>query len=758
MGYALADTWSDVGTPRRVVAGADGFVYVLGDQEIRRLGLDGAPSGQVLPAAPRLWEIAVDASGTLYGASGSDVRRLGADGRTTWSTPVRSDKPSILVPYEVQPYLAALAWDGGSRVTLLYDSYRGDTNNAWLRFHQTGNGLDVEGPGFLFPTHAYWDLDYHNGLAYVLNRTTSEFRPQPQVEIYDSNGHASSVAPVPLAAPAERIAVAADGSVFTVSESRWIYHTAPDGRILDSWDAAGSRPDVRSRVTDLAVDGDGRVYVADPEQRQVRVYSRQEGIVNPPPRPGGSGLACQMVPNKWAEPTYLRLGEVTQVTLTLGGDCPVQAERADIVLVVDRSNSMSYEGGIKMAGAKAGVHTFVDLVDASKHQLALVAFGSYANLLVPLTQDKAAILRVVDGLEPLGGSEGGTDIAGGLNKATDELLGPRARKDDRTKPIIVLLTDGVAFNTTRLSTVAAADRARYEGMTVFSIGYGADVEPDLLRLVARTPDLYEFAADAAFLRSVYEKLGRYISALFLLKDVTIVDEIPGNMKYRPDLPADPPPAYDARGPDPHLALQPGGLRAAAQDELLARAAGRGHVAHQRPGHLRRPGRFRSAAARAVPHPAGHRMGAHRDAAADPDGHVHRLAAAHAHADPHRHAGTADPHAHPHAHGPAQPHTFGHAHPNGHANGHAATHHRPQPHADAGRPQGLHHGPLQRQVLPTLHGHGAGAGRLDHDAAPGRGRADQAGGGQGGGTGLHGRAGAGVRPHRPPRPGGSGVVQ
>jgi Mg-chelatase subunit ChlD len=201
-----------------------------------------------------------------------------------------------------------------------------------------------------------------------------------------------------------------------------------------------------------------------------------------------------------------------------------------------------------MVAARDGVRTFVNMVDAARdHQLALVAFGSYARLLVGLTQDRQAILNRSDQLQPLTGPEGGTDIAGGLNAAVDELVGPRARKDERTKPIIILMTDGVAFNTTRLTTAAAADRARAEGITVFSIGFGNDVDPDLLRLVARSPDLYEFAPEPAALRAIYEKLGRVISALFLLKDVTIVDEVPANMTFRSDLPAEPAPAWDATG-------------------------------------------------------------------------------------------------------------------------------------------------------------------------------------------------------------------
>jgi Mg-chelatase subunit ChlD len=548
-GYALSATWSNVGAARRVVAGVDGHIYVLSDLGILQVQADGTVVRTVTPSAPVLRELAVDGTGNLFGASGSEVRRVGADGRTGWSAPVTSEQPSPLVPYPVQPYIAGLAWNGGAGVTLLYDSYDVMVHNySRLRSHAIGNGLDVGAPEFIFPTHSYWDIDYHAGRLYALNRTPLELRPTPQVELYEGLT-VSNQPPVPLPAPAERIAVDLSGDIFAVSDGRWIYHVDSDanGAILDSWDARGTKPGAGSRVMDVAVDAEGRVYVADPSQAAVRVYTRQQGVTNPLPPNAGSGGgelgACQMLPNKWADPTYLRLGEPTQVTLTLGGNCPLVAEQADIVLVVDQSNSMSYENGSKMVGAKAAVKTFVDGLDTTRHRLGLVAFGSYAQRKVALTHDKQQVLNQVAQLEPLGGREGGTEIAAGLNAGVDELE-QNGLKDGKTRHIILLMTDGVAFNSTRLTTVAAGDRARAAGVTVFSIGFGADVEPDLLRLVATSPDMYDFAPDSATLKEIYERLGRAISAMFLLKEVVIVDTIPGNMKFRPDLPADPVPDYD----------------------------------------------------------------------------------------------------------------------------------------------------------------------------------------------------------------------
>jgi uncharacterized protein YegL len=229
------------------------------------------------------------------------------------------------------------------------------------------------------------------------------------------------------------------------------------------------------------------------------------------------------------------------VTLQLGGSCPSLAEQADILLVVDRSNSMNdsdISGRPKIVAAKEAVLTFLDLMDLQRDQVGLATLQSTARLDVQLTQDKTAVAVAIAGIQ----ATGGTDIAAGIDVAVAELSSPRHRA--KAKPIIILLTDGNPFNSTRLTTVEAADRARHMGITIYSIGLGTDVDPNLLRVVARTGQYYFAAPTGAQLRDVYAAIAKRINATVLFKRVSVVEHVPPFMDVVANS-AQPPAIWDA---------------------------------------------------------------------------------------------------------------------------------------------------------------------------------------------------------------------
>lgn len=513
--------WRDMNGASRIVTGPDGLIHVLTPSHVRHVQPDGTLVSQT-PVSGGMRELTIDGAGTIYGAREKEVIRVERGiGNLRWKKELFGDIHGLLG--ERPPYLAALSWDPvGDRVVLIYDKW--SNNVQWTFLAEfADDGLQKEGHALDHPAHSYWDIAHVGEVSYLLNRANSS------VESYRL-GRYEGITPLPAAA--ERIAPGPGGTIYFLSERRWVYQVAADGTLLDVWDATDPTPGAGSRVTDLVVDEVGRVYVADPGMGRVRVYAPTAG--GRPHEPPGPLLDCRTVPDKFASPTYLRLGEKTKVTLRLDGDCPAFYEKADIMLVVDHSNSME---GEKIVALQEAVRTFVSLMDLQRDQVGMVGFQSFSRLLVPLSQDRQRLMDAIDGLDPVGG----TDIAAAIDLAIPEVIGPNHRPD--AKPIIILMTDGVPFNNTRLRTLAAGDRARYAGITSYTIGFGADVDPDLLRIVARVPELYYFAPDGEELRKAYEAIARRIAASVLLKSVTIVDEVPRNMAYQ-DGSAVPPADWD----------------------------------------------------------------------------------------------------------------------------------------------------------------------------------------------------------------------
>jgi Mg-chelatase subunit ChlD len=534
--YEQVQSWTGMGSPARVDAAPDGgglFLLAENGASVRRLATDGTHLGSMTTYG--LSDIGAGPGGSLYAIRDLSIVRLDPTGGDMWSDRIVGEyHPQI---GERPPFLAALSWDPSmSRMTLLFDK------DVVQSFAYSAVGNRYNGPTLAFPSNVYWDLDYVGTRAYLVNRSRN------LVEVYEGGAIASTV---PLAVRAQRLAVGADNRLFVLVDRRWVYalDLAAGGAVIDAWDATDPTPgSTPSTATDLTVDVEGRVYVTDPSRDQVRVYAPRDGTRSGP-TPGPNLPGCQMVPNKTADPTFLWLGQMTQVTLRLDGTCQEVAERADIVLVVDRSDSMNYEEGRKIAAARQSVLAFLDLMDLRRDQIGLVSFASEARIDVPLTQSAAAIAAAANALV----AGDGTDIAEALDKTLEAFSGPTRRPD--AKPIVVLMTDGVPFDTTALRAVNAGDRLRHapiamgpqladHHVTVYTIGLGDDVNPDLLRVLATVPEMYFFAPTAADLADVYETVARRISASVLLKRLTIVDHVPSNMEYQLNS-AVPPAVWDA---------------------------------------------------------------------------------------------------------------------------------------------------------------------------------------------------------------------
>ncbi|MEO8083618.1 MAG: VWA domain-containing protein [Ardenticatenales bacterium] len=187
--------------------------------------------------------------------------------------------------------------------------------------------------------------------------------------------------------------------------------------------------------------------------------------------------------------------------------CTRRSRPLDAVLAIDTSVSMTEPSGAaggktKLDAAVAAALAFIDQlpqtgVPATTDRAALIGFDADARLLVPLTDDRAALRAALTAAR----TSPGTRLDLGLTSAADALAA--ARPDARTA--IVLLTDG-RQNGQEPPVVTAAARILASGAALHVVGFGADVDEPFLRSLVAAPGDYHAAADATALLALFEGL------------------------------------------------------------------------------------------------------------------------------------------------------------------------------------------------------------------------------------------------------------
>jgi Mg-chelatase subunit ChlD len=223
--------------------------------------------------------------------------------------------------------------------------------------------------------------------------------------------------------------------------------------------------------------------------------SRPTGTGTPTSTPTASPTAS---PTPRPSPVFL--------PLALSEQCIPGSQRIDVVLVIDASTSMllgsSIPGRTRLDAATDAARSFLDLLTLPADQAALVAFNSTAVLLQELTGNRllldAAFTRIT--VSPQ------TRIHLGVELAHQELRSPRRRPGNL--PVMILLTDGRANPESPELAVRQAQAAKDDGVTIFTIGLGADddLDTDALQRMASRPSTYYHAPGAEQLISVYGQI------------------------------------------------------------------------------------------------------------------------------------------------------------------------------------------------------------------------------------------------------------
>lgn len=201
-----------------------------------------------------------------------------------------------------------------------------------------------------------------------------------------------------------------------------------------------------------------------------------------------------------------------RVTLALTAAPDIVSNPTDIVLVLDRSGSMS---GAPLADMKLGVKTFIDLIDkatdssqngqiGSGSRMGVVSFSNVAVANTQLTTSVDALKTAVDSLS----AGGSTNHADAFSKAI-QVFDPASSN----AKVMVLFTDGNTTTGVPPAPVAAA--ARIQGITIYCLGLiGTDgLDITALNSWATDPDTSHVSVtpNTADLEKIFTELAANIS-------------------------------------------------------------------------------------------------------------------------------------------------------------------------------------------------------------------------------------------------------
>lgn len=229
--------------------------------------------------------------------------------------------------------------------------------------------------------------------------------------------------------------------------------------------------------------------------------------------------------NKVLSTDRISCGDSFKITLSLTAEPSIMSNPVDVVLILDRSRSMS---GTPLDNLKKGALKFIDILDEStdgsrngqiggESRIGIVSFATTA------TQDTQLITSVHDLNEAVEAlmANGRTNHQDAFIKALD-LFGPASTNEK----ILVMFTDGVTTEGGDPEPITTAAKA--EGVIIYVIGLSGNggIDEQALKDWASDPDSAYVAItpDDEKLEDLFEDLAQNISKPGA-KNIVITDEI-----------------------------------------------------------------------------------------------------------------------------------------------------------------------------------------------------------------------------------------
>jgi len=197
-------------------------------------------------------------------------------------------------------------------------------------------------------------------------------------------------------------------------------------------------------------------------------------------------------------------GAVGQAIYSLVPRTHIVHSTSDLAIALDSSGSMRtlfFLGNDPWGERRSAAKNVIDRL-APTDRVAIVDFDNEAKVVHPLSflgtdAARKAAKEAVDQID----DTGGTNLSAGLDAAVGELA---ARKSPGRPRFIIFLTDGQGEYSPE-----SASRARREGIKVYTVGLGADVEANLLGgIAAETGGRYYPVANASELTALFERILR----------------------------------------------------------------------------------------------------------------------------------------------------------------------------------------------------------------------------------------------------------
>jgi calcium-activated chloride channel regulator 3/4 len=214
--------------------------------------------------------------------------------------------------------------------------------------------------------------------------------------------------------------------------------------------------------------------------------------------------------------------EMVEPTIEMPGDQADARSELEIIwmseeivyqLVLDKSNSMNAEGGVKIDNVIEAAKNWVDAVPAGETSIGLITFNENVEVLheiiaVEDDDDKTTLKDAIDGIT----AEGTTAMGDAAQTAITNLL---AATDETVTRVVILLSDGLNNEGTDPLDDAVLDPYKENQIPLFTFAYGDSADYDVLREMANQTrgEYAESAVSLAEITALFNQSRRGITAI-----------------------------------------------------------------------------------------------------------------------------------------------------------------------------------------------------------------------------------------------------